>query len=41
MDIPNEDGVVYIPKTKEGLVGKFVNCKIIDVVDYDLVGEVI
>ena len=41
MDIPNEDGVVYISKLKDGLVGKFVNCKIIDVLDYDLVGEII
>ena len=39
MDIPNEDGVVYIPKTKNGLVGKFVNCKITDSLGYDLVGK--
>ena len=41
MDIPNEDGVVYIPKTKDELVGKFVNVKIIDILDYDLIGEII
>ena len=41
MDIPNEDGVVYIAKTKENLVGQFVKCKIIDVLSYDLVGEII
>lgn len=41
MDIPNEDGVIYIPKKKENLVGKFVNVKIIDVLDYDFIGEII
>ena len=41
MDIPNEDGVVYIAKNEEGLVGKFITCKIIDVLDYDLVGEIV
>lgn len=41
MDIPNEDGVVYISKTKENLIGKFVNCKIIGSLGYDLVGEII
>ena len=40
MDIPNEDGVVYIPKTKEDLVGKFVKCKMIEVQGYDFVGEI-
>jgi len=39
MDIPNEDGVIFIPKNKENLIGKFVMCKITDVVDYDLIGE--
>jgi hypothetical protein len=38
MDIPNEDGVIYIAKTKEKLVGSFVNCKITGVIDYDLEG---
>ena len=41
MDIPNEDGVIYIPKKKENLVGKFVNVKITDVLDYDFIGEII
>lgn len=39
MDIPNEDGVIFIPRTEENLIGKFVTCKIIDVIDYDLIGE--
>jgi len=38
MDIPDEDGVIFIENTKENLVGKFVKCKIIDVRNYDLVG---
>lgn len=41
MDIPNEDGVIYIPKTKSGLEQKFVNCRIIGVEGYDLIGELI
>lgn len=41
MDIPNEDGVVYISKTNENLVGQFVKCKIIGSLGYDLVGEII
>lgn len=41
MDIPNEDGVIYIPKEKEGLLNKFVKCKITDVIDYDLIGNII
>ena len=40
MDIPNEDGVVFIKNTKPNLEGTFTNCKITDVQDYDLVGEI-
>ena len=39
MDIPDNDGLVIIKNTKENLVGKFVNCIIKDVKDYDLIGE--
>jgi len=39
MDIPNEDSVIYIPKTKEGLEQTFVDCKITDVIGYDFIGE--
>ncbi len=39
MDIPDEDGVIYIKNTKKGLEGKFVNCKIIGVQEYDLIGN--
>ena len=41
MDIPNEDGVIYIPKTRKNLVGKFINCKIVSVLEYDLIGELL
>ena len=39
MDIPDEDGVVFI-RTKEKLeMGNWINCKITDVVEYDLLAE--
>ena len=41
MDIPNEDGVIFVKKEKENLLGKFVNCKITDVIEYDLIGELV
>lgn len=40
MDVPEEDGVVFIKKEKELEIGSFVECKIIDVSDYDLIGEI-
>ena len=40
MDIPEMDGVVYIKNNgNEDLINKFINCKIIDIKDYDLIGE--
>ena len=41
MDMVDEDGVVFIPKTKKNLKDKFVKIKITDVLNYDLVGELI
>lgn len=41
MDVPNEDAVVYIKNIKDNLVGEFVNCKITDVIDYDLIGVIV
>ena len=41
MDIPNEDGVVFIKNTKQIQEGTWVNCKIIDIKEYDLIGELI
>lgn len=40
MDVPEEDGIIFIKKDRELEIGKFVMCKIIDVKDYDLIGEV-
>ena len=40
MDVPDMDGVVFVENTTEQeLIGKFVNVKIIDVKEYDLIGE--
>lgn len=40
MDIPEMDGVIYIKNdNNQDLINKFVNCKIIDIKDYDLIGE--
>lgn len=41
MDVPDMDGVVFISKTKEGLVGTFVTCQITEVQEYDLIGKLI
>ncbi|MBQ6992325.1 MAG: 30S ribosomal protein S12 methylthiotransferase RimO [Clostridia bacterium] len=41
MDIPETDGVVFVKnETKDELLDKFVNIKIKDIENYDLVGEV-
>lgn len=44
-NVPDIDGLVYIKnddKLKEkDLINKFVNCKILDVNSYDLIGEII
>ena len=40
MDIPDEDGVIFIKNTQKDLVGKFLNCKIIGVKNYDLIGTI-
>ena len=41
MDVPEEDGVIFIKKEKEIPLGTFVKCKIINVREYDLIGEII
>ena len=40
-DIPEEDGIVFIKKTKENEseLNKFIKCKVIDVRNYDLIAE--
>lgn len=41
MDTPEIDGVIYIKNTKKLHSGEFVNCKITEVKDYDLMAEII
>ena len=44
-DVPEEDGLVYIENDGSfdvnEILNKFVNCKITDVTNYDLIGEII
>ncbi len=39
MDVPEEDGVVFIKKDREIKQGTFIKCKITDIRDYDLIAE--
>ena len=39
MDIPDEDGVIFIKNTKKLEIGSFVDCVITDVRDYDLIAK--
>lgn len=39
MDVPEEDGVVFIKKEKEMPLGTFTKCKITEVKEYDLLAE--
>lgn len=41
MDIPEEDGVILIKNTKENMLGSFKKCKVTDISQYDLIGELI
>ena len=41
MDIPNEDGVIFIPNNGNVLVGDFIKVKITDIQGYDLIGELV
>ena len=40
-DVPEEDGIVYIKRTKENenKINKFIKCKIIDVEEYDMIAK--
>ena len=41
-DVPDIDGIVYVKnQEKSNLVNKFIKVNIIDVKDYDLIGEVV
>ena len=41
MDIPNEDGVVFVKNTTPISEGTWVKCEITDIKDYDLIGKII
>lgn len=41
MDIPDEDGVIFIKNDSNVKLGEFIKCKITDVNQYDLVGEIL
>lgn len=41
MDIPDTDGLIFIPKEEENLEDNWINCKINRVKDYDLIGDAI
>lgn len=41
MDVPSEDGVIYVKYNPEYMVNEFVDVKIIDSDEYDLVGEIV
>ena len=41
MDIPNEDGTIFIKNNKKAKPGNFIKCKITGVRNYDLIGEII
>ena len=41
MDVPDEDGIVYIPFDNNHLLDDFYNIKIVDTLDYDLIAEFI
>ena len=40
MDTPDIDGLIYCKVEEKALEGKIVNCKIIEVQGYDLIGEI-
>ena len=41
MDIPNEDGTIFIKNNGKTKQGDFINCKITGVRDYDLIAEMV
>ena len=40
MDVLDADGICWIKNDKKYKVGDFVTCKVIDVLDYDLIAEI-
>lgn len=41
MDIPNEDGTIFIKNNEKVKQGDFIKCKILSVREYDLIAEII
>ena len=41
MDVPSEDGVIYVKYNPEYMVNEFVDVKITDSDEYDLFGEIV
>ena len=41
MDIPNEDGTIFIKNDNNHKAGEFVKVRITGVRDYDLLGEIV
>lgn len=41
MDVPSEDGVIYIKFNNEYMINEFVKVKIVDSLEYDLYGEIV
>ena len=41
MDIPDEDGVIFIKNNGKINVGDFIECEITDVKNYDLIGKLV
>ena len=39
MDIPETDGIVFVKSNKKDLIGKFINVRIIDSNEYDLIAK--
>ena len=40
-DVPDIDGVIYIKNVDDKLINKFITAKVIDVSNYDLIGEIV
>lgn len=40
MDVPEEDGVIFIKNTKKVEMGSFIECEVTAVQEYDLIGEI-
>ena len=41
MDVPSEDGVIYIKYNSSVMVNDFARVKIVDSLEYDLIGEIV